>query len=147
MRLFIAGILLMCGGIMIGVGIMGIIGNNTLVVEVEDIRVELSHRKETWISALEWCESSAQMDVINPKDKDGTPSYYSFQFKPDTFKMYGERYGLIKKNLSHEEIMEKMKDYNLSKNTMRKMVEDPRVKWEKEFPDCILRKIGRPPIQ
>jgi hypothetical protein len=107
--------------------------------------VVLNHRVETWISALEWCESAGITEAINPRDSDGTPSYYSFQWKPGTFRMYAERYGLISKGMTDEEIMGDMQDYELEREIIRKMVDDPRVNWEKEFPDCIKKKVGLPP--
>jgi len=106
---------------------------------------QLSHRQEVWMYALEWCESRGNIEAINPKDKDGTPSYYSWQFKPGTFKGYGEKYGVIPKGLSSQEIMIKIKDYELQKQIVSFMIKDPSVKWANEFPDCVLRKIGMTP--
>jgi hypothetical protein len=106
---------------------------------------ERNHRLETWITSLEWCESAGIPEAINPRDRDGTPSYYSFQWKPATFRQYGERYELIEKGLSDAQIMAIMKDYELSREIVRKMVDDPKVKWENEFPSCITKKVGLPP--
>lgn len=36
----------------------------------------IDHRLETWLSALEWCESQGVGTAINPEDLDGTPSYF-----------------------------------------------------------------------
>lgn len=105
----------------------------------------INHRLETWISALEWCESGGIPEAINPKDKDGTPSYYSFQWKPATFKMYAERYQLIEKDLPAAIVSARMKDYQLQKEIIRRMVDDSKVKWENEFPTCITKKVGLPP--
>ena len=75
----------------------------------------LTHQQKVWINALEWCESRGKKDAINPNDLDNTPSYYSFQFKPSTFKQYGEKYGVIKKDLSEEEINIVLKDHYLQR--------------------------------
>lgn len=111
------------------------------------IAPELLHRRETWLSALEWCESRGRNDAINPEDKDGTASYYSYQFKPKTFRHYGVKYELIPTSTTDAEIMKLMQNYDLMRDIVRHMIDDPAVKWEGEFPDCVLRKVGRPPIK
>lgn len=108
---------------------------------------ELIHRRETWISALEWCESRGFKEAINPKDRDGTPSYYSWQFKPDTFRYYGLKYGLIPESVSDAEVKASMKNYELTREIVRHMIDDPKVVWLQEFPDCISKKVGLPPIR
>lgn len=105
-----------------------------------------THRQLTWISALEWCESKADNTAVNWYDKDGTPSYYAFQFKPSTFRWRGETYGVIPKGKTDAEIMELLKEYSLQRAIVEFMVEDPSVRWESEFPGCI-RQLGRPPIE
>jgi len=105
----------------------------------------LSHRQETWRAALEWCESRGDPGAVNPKDRDGTPSYYSFQFKPSTFKSFGERYGIIEKGLEIQEIKERMKDYQITLKIVEAMILDQKnINWENEFPGCV-KKLGRPP--
>lgn len=95
----------------------------------------LTHPQEVWVSVLEWCESRGVKTAINPMDRDGTPSYYSFQFKPATFEYYREKYGLPEADIS---------DYNTQKEIVRRMIGDPDVQWNQEFPDCV-RKHGLPP--
>ncbi len=94
----------------------------------------LTHRQELWLYVLEWCESRGNNDAINPKDKDGTPSYYAFQFKPATFRYYSKKYS----------IQGELKDYNSQRAIVSQMIYDPDVVWIQEFPDCVLR-FGRPP--
>lgn len=106
--------------------------------------VALTHEQDVWLHALEWCESRGIKTAINPKDLDGTPSYYSFQFKPSTFKQYGIRYGLLSRRVSDEEITAKLDDYNLQKQIVTLMINDPRVNWRREFPACV-RQLGSPP--
>lgn len=105
-----------------------------------------THQQEVWISALEFCESRGLGEAENPKDKDGTASLWWFQFKPDTFERYGLRYELIKPATSTESLLAvEMKSYELTREIVRRMIGDPMVKWDREFPDCILRKVGFPP--
>lgn len=104
----------------------------------------LTHEQEVWLHALEWCESRGIQTAINPKDLDGTPSYYSFQFKPSTFKMYGVKYGVFSRLITDEKITEKLSDYKLQKKIVSLMIGDEKVNWRREFPDCV-RKLGFPP--
>lgn len=106
---------------------------------------ELSHAQEIWISALEWCESRGRPEAVNPMDNDGTPSYYSYQFKPSTFRGLGEAYGLIPKGHTDEEIMTLMKDTALQRAIVRDMIKDKTLDISKQFPGCIAR-IGLPPV-
>lgn len=105
---------------------------------------QLTHEQTVWLSALEWCESSGSRTVVNKKDVDGTPSYYSFQFKPTTFKIYGIRYGLFSPDISDEAAEAQLDNYALQKKMVTLMLRDPRVVWRREFPDCV-RRLGLPP--
>ena len=100
--------------------------------------------KEAWIQKLRMCESSGIDTKINHRDVDGTPSYYAFQFKPSTFRMYAIRYNLISKLTPNSEIMKMIKSYEIQKEIVEKMFDDPKVKWRNEFPDCV-KKLGLPP--
>ena len=105
----------------------------------------LTHQQDIWRSALEWCESRGVKTAINPKDKDGTASYYSWQFKPSTFKAFGIKYGVLPKETTNAQIPELIKDYQLQKDIVENMILDKSTKWEQQFPDCVKNKIGRPP--
>lgn len=96
----------------------------------------LTHQQQVWVSALEWCESNGIPTALNPKDRDGTPSYGAFQFKPSTFALYAKSYGMASTT--------DYKDYDAQKSIVERMVGDPAVRWEQQFPDCV-RKLGRPP--
>lgn len=100
--------------------------------------------KEAWIQKLRMCESSGIDTKINHRDTDGTPSYYAFQFKPSTFRMYAIRYKLVDKNVSNSEIMKMIRSYEFQKEIVEKMFDDPKVKWKNEFPACV-KKLGLPP--
>lgn len=100
---------------------------------------------ENWLLALEWCESNGDNTAINEIDRDGTSSYYAYQFKPATFRNYAERYGVIDRGLSHQNLMEELKDFENTRATVQGMMKDPSVIWENQFPDCVKNHIGRPP--
>jgi hypothetical protein len=122
-----------------------LIPGKSTTIQFVQVAGELPHRQEVWIHALEWCESNAT-DAINPKDKDSTPSYYYWQFKPATFKAEAEKYGIIKKGLTNAEIMVAIKDYENQHLTINAMVRDgEHQNWEQLFPACV-KKLGRPPL-
>lgn len=116
-------------------------------VIIKEIKVEpiktLTHRQEAWAGALEWCESRARNEAINPEDRDGTPSYYNFQFKPDTFQEYAEKYRILGPE-TREKTMENLKSYELQRKILENMIKDPDTDWEHQFPACVA-KLGRPP--
>ncbi|MFN3781544.1 MAG: hypothetical protein ACK4SO_05160 [Candidatus Kapaibacteriota bacterium] len=118
--------------------------NKQEIKEQTNWQTSLKHQQEIWISALEWCESRGIKEAINPRDKDGTPSWYSFQFKPETFRYYAIKYGLLSKEITLTETMEKMENYDLQREIIRRMVSDRNIKWDQEFPSCF-KKIGPPP--
>lgn len=107
----------------------------------------LTHQQEVYLYALEWCESRGVQTAVNPKDRDGTPSYYSFQFKPDTFKWLVVKYGILNKQDvdTLEKVKEQMADYELQRRIVKHMLFDKTIRWENQFPDCVNKKIGRPP--
>lgn len=109
--------------------------------------ISFDHRRETWLSALEWCESKGFNEAINPQDRDGTPSYYAYQFKPETFLLYGIKYFLIPSSTTKIELKELMKNYKLMRNIVRHMIDDKSVDWYQQFPDCVRLKVGLPPVK
>lgn len=115
------------------------------IIEVPARRPKLSAAANEWIDSLQWCESRDDPTQINEVDRDGTPSYYAFQFKPGTFRLFGEAYGVIEKDLPEGEIMELMKDTDIQRAIVGFMVLDPTTNWEQQFPDCV-RRLGRPPM-
>lgn len=108
-------------------------------------QLDLEHRQETWISALEWCESQGKNSALNKMDRDGTPSYSNFQWKPSTLIYYGQMYGHLATSTTIANVPELLKNYDLQRSVVRSMVKDKRVKFETQFPDCVKRKIGQPP--
>jgi len=106
---------------------------------------EPTHQQLVWIYALEWYESRGDNSAINPKDRDGTASFYAFQWKPETFKYYAIRYQLLPDNLEKEDYLNWMSDYDLQFEIIKRMVgERDKINWYKEFPVTI-KKIGLPP--
>lgn len=114
------------------------------LIEIEPIKPMLTHEQEVWLYALEWCESRGVKTAINPEDKDGTPSYYSFQFKPATFLNYGLKYGVIPATTSPAELSELLKSYDHQREIVSNMIHDKSVNWHQQFPACV-RKNGLPP--
>lgn len=108
----------------------------------------LSHAQRVWLGALEWCESKGNGEAINKVDRDGTPSYYWYQFKPGTFRGFAEKYGLIEKGKTDAEIAVLMKSYELTNAMMEQMILDPTITaktWRYQlFPGCT-EKLGTPP--
>ena len=119
--------------------------NPAQVVEEKPVSAydSLNHQQQVWINALEWCESKGKYDAINPNDVDNTPSYYSFQFKPSTFKYYGEKYEVIDTGLSDKQISEKIKSHFLQREIVANMLNDKSVNMQKQFPACV-RSLGLP---
>lgn len=123
--------------------------NPVMVEPLEEPYIDpLTHQQRVWLGALEWCESKGVHTAVNPNDKDNTPSYYSFQFKPGTFRGYGEKYGLIEIGLANDEIMEQMKSYEITYKIMEQMILDTDItakQWRYQlFPGCTA-KLGTPP--
>lgn len=90
--------------------------------------------RDIWLGKLVKCESGGRPEAINPKDRDNTPSYGLLQFKPTTFDMYKKRYN----------IEGFMMDPQAQIKIVRRMMDDPKVIWKNEFPDCV-SKLGYPP--
>lgn len=90
--------------------------------------------QEAWLAKLVQCESTGDPGAVNPKDRDGTPSYGLLQFKPSTFAMFSKAYG----------IEGKLMDPDAQRAIVRRMMGDASVNWHQQFPDCV-RRLGLPP--
>lgn len=111
-------------------------GRMTRVEYIANDEPKLSHRQEVWLNVLEWCESRGNAQAINPEDRDGTPSYGAFQFKPSTLDYYAEMYGVATTTLM---------DYETQRKVVEKMIlHRDEINWNKQFPDCV-KKNGLPP--
>lgn len=100
---------------------------------------QITHAQDTWMRALEWCESQGIPGAVNPKDRDGTPSYSSWQFKPSTLDYYAEKYGVATTTVMDREVQKAVLEQML--------LHYDEINWRQQFPDCINRKIGMPPRQ
>jgi len=118
------------------------------VIEQPTIDRDLEHRIETWIASLEWCESRGFNNAVNPMDRDGTPSYGAFQFKPSTFEGYAVKYEMQGPSIHPDKYVPLMSDvmnYETQRKILRRMIDDPDVNFYNEFPDCVKNKVGPPP--
>lgn len=117
----------------------------------------LTHAQEVWKGALEWCESRGNVNAINPKDRDNTPSYGPFQFKPSTLVMFGVKYGVLHMppkdgpqlyQLSDGSIggeTDLVMDYPIQDAVLTEMIlHRSDINWANQFPDCVKR-LGYPP--
>lgn len=99
------------------------------------VAAEGTDDQEEWLLALEWCESRGRPEAINPVDRDGTPSNGLLQFKDTTFAFFSKAYG----------IPGEMMDPDAQRAIVRRMMSDPSIRWEMQFPDCVELHIGKPP--
>lgn len=106
-------------------------------VVIEKEEPQLSKRQQIWLHALIWCESKGRPEALNPKDKDGTPSYGLLQFKPGTFNAYGKKYGV--------DISKGYKDPVAQEAIVTQMILQGGIKWSQQFPSCT-RQLGLPPL-
>lgn len=92
--------------------------------------------RNEWLDKLVTCESGGRPGAINPMDRDGTASYGLLQFKPSTFAAYSKRY----------KIPGQLMDPVAQRSITLRMMDDPTVRWQNEFPACV-RKLGLPPYR
>lgn len=105
----------------------------------------VTHEQETYVRALEWCESHGVITAVNPNDLDNTPSYYSWQWKPSTFRYFGVMYGVLPSEITEAEMLKKLADYETQRKVIEQMViHANQIEWKNQFPGCT-KKIGLPP--
>lgn len=110
------------------------------------VLLKINHEQETYIAALEWCESRGVVTAVNPNDLDNTPSYYSWQWKPSTFKYFGVKYKILPEQITDAEATKVMTDYAMQRRVIEQMVlHRDQIEWAKQFPGCT-KKIGFPPV-
>lgn len=107
--------------------------------------VALTEAQEAWIDRLQRCESGTDPTQVNEVDRDGTPSYYAFQFKPSTFRGLGVAYKVIPRGMTDKELMEAIKRTDIQRAIVAHMIGDKSVRWGYQFPDCVRKHIGMPP--
>lgn len=134
----------LCGVVVVCLWVMLIPASSVTVEPRNDPQAVREHQLETYLSALEWCESSGLYAAINQIDLDGTASYSNFQWKVGTFLDYGKQYGLISATTTIGEAKGMLVDYDLQRAIVRDMSQDKTVDWAQQFPGCT-KKLGRPP--
>lgn len=124
-------------GITVGAPRLADVSHETEVIENKGLTIvnQLSTEREEWLQKLIKCESSGNPMAINPVDLDGTPSYGILQFKESTFEAFSKAY----------KIEGELMDPEAQKAIVRKMMDDPSIRWEKQFPACVTKHIGWPP--
>ena len=101
-----------------------------------EVGLHLSHQQQVWLYALECCESRGDPKAVNPKDRDGTPSYGLLQFKPSSFAYFVKLYGLA----STSDYM----DPDMQERIVTQMILKGGIEWSHQFPACV-KKLGLPP--
>jgi len=89
-----------------------------------------------YIAKLRKCESGGKDTALNPKDTDGTESIGRFQFKTATFYGFAKQYNIKVTSVWNGDEQEQI---------LRRMIDDPKVKFRGQFPACT-RMIGLPPM-
>jgi hypothetical protein len=116
-----------------GAGTIKYVVEKPVEVEKKDI---LTRPQRAWLGALIWCESRGNVDALNKKDRDGTPSYGLLQFKPSTFTHYAKLYGIDGKA--------GYKDADTQEKIVEQMIIRGGINWSQQFPTCT-KKLGTPP--
>lgn len=130
----------------------------TAEAEEEPSKPTLTHRQFVWSYAMEWCESNGRKSAVNEIDRDGTPSYGGYQFKPSTLWYYGKMYEVVEPpndeelgwivqlpdgSLTSEQ--EAYMNYDLQRAVFEQMIlHADEIDWYTQFPDCV-RRYGTPP--
>jgi hypothetical protein len=110
------------------------------VVKLAEPKLKITDAQTVWIHALEWCESSGKPTAVNPIDRDGTPSYGAFQFKPSTFWHFANKYDVGITMVSDAHL-----DRDNQYEVVAAMVEHRKeIEWHNQFPGCVA-KLGLPP--
>jgi hypothetical protein len=88
------------------------------------------------------CESSNKPLTINPKDRDGSASFSYGQFKPETFRMFGIKYGIIGEKSDWNYIMTIIWNREINKYLILKILENEDIQTLKNLWGNCIRKIG-----
>jgi len=87
------------------------------------IQKEIDWHMEAYLTAIEFCETSGYHEIVQ-MDSNDKLSYGAFQFQFETFRDYGKKYGLIKKETSDNEVKNMIMDYDLQRSIAREMVKE-----------------------
>jgi|GEM_PF-3177597 len=136
----IAGILLICFYLIL----YALIGNGNKITYENEKNVEngtsIENTNESYyenlINQLIECESSHKELAINVKDKDGTASFSYLQWKPETFREYAIKYGVIGEKASWNWIMTIIWDYKTNKYLGIQILKNEPEKAKNLWPIC-----------
>jgi hypothetical protein len=96
----------------------------------------------SYIAALARCESNFRSDIV-VMDTNHKISVGLVQFQQETFRTFGEQYGLIPSNLSDSELLLLMKRPTLQKTLAEKMLTDG---GERHWYTCGYKALGKFPV-
>jgi hypothetical protein len=114
---------------------------NTLIQLSKTENQETTYYNEMAEKLIE-CESSNRPLTINPKDRDGTASYSYAQWKPETFKIFGVKYGILGEKADWNYIMTIIWNREINKYLVVKILENEDMATIKRLWGNCIRKIG-----
>jgi len=88
------------------------------------------------LEKLAQCESNQNRYAINYLDADGTASFGLFQFKPETFREYGIKYGVIGEKADWNWIMTVIFDEKIQKKLAYEILKNEPEKAKTLWPNC-----------
>lgn len=86
--------------------------------------------------AIAGCESSLNPKAVNFKDRDGTASFGLLQFKPETFREYATKYGLLGEKASWNDVMTLIFDEKIQKRLGYLILKNEPEKAKQLWPNC-----------
>lgn len=115
---------------------------NSTAVMVENVIKENNNEKdvvyEKMLKLIE-CESSNNHLAINVRDSDGTASFGAAQYKPETFREYGIKYGIIGEKSDWNWIMTLMFDAKIQKKLTYEIIKNEPQTARRLWPVCAKR--------
>lgn len=103
----------------------------------------LTEEQCKWMYQLALCESGDNPIAVNQMDRDGTPSYGLFQFKPPTLILFSQWLTI---HIDQSNVMSAIYDRSVQEAAVAEMLlHYDQVNWRQQFPDCINKYIGMPP--
>lgn len=112
-----------------------IVNSTAVIIEKDDEKDIIYEKMEKLID----CESSNNPLAINVRDSDGTASFGIGQFKPETFREYGIKYGIIGEKADWNWIMTLIFDQKVQKKLMYEIIKNEPEKARKMWPVCAKR--------
>ncbi|GIW67925.1 MAG: hypothetical protein KatS3mg096_793 [Candidatus Parcubacteria bacterium] len=106
---------------------------NQGMAEVEKIRNDALMEKVLKIAV---CESSLNSRAINFRDRDGTASFGLLQTKPETFREYAIKYGLIGEKVSWNDVMTLIFEERIQKRLGYLILKNEPEKAKQLWPNC-----------